>query len=70
MERCLKCIPKNNSITDMLERIIYSAIQSNDEDTYLSEFVYYLKRLGAFSSEEIIEFVIPPDAPEKLSPFK
>ncbi|MBQ0064705.1 MAG: FHA domain-containing protein [Firmicutes bacterium] len=53
---------ENNSITDMLERIIYSAIQSNDEDTYLSEFVYYLKRLGAFSSEEIIEFVMEQDS--------
>lgn len=53
---------ESNSITFMLERIIYSAIQSNPEDTYLSEFVYYLKRLGGFTSEDIIEFIKEQDS--------
>lgn len=52
----------SNSITLMLERIIYSATQINPEETFLSEFVYYLKRLGAFTSEDIIEFVKEQDS--------
>ncbi|MDO4465620.1 MAG: FHA domain-containing protein [Bacillota bacterium] len=53
---------ESNSITFMLERIIYSAMQTNPEDTFLSEFVYYLKRLGSFTSEDIIEFIKEEDS--------
>lgn len=52
-----KRIDEENSVKTLITEIMYALTQTNLHDTYMTEFAFYLKRPGAYSSKSLIQYI-------------